>query len=238
MTSSARTGTRAAFIALCVVLMGSTIYVVGESVRGEGGRFRVARESPRAPSVPVEIAREAGVFRLSRIASSIAAQPDAPVEGRTLAVVYQRRAYPGAPPVIPHAVRAEMDGQPTGCLACHERGGFVVELKAFAPMTPHPELMSCRQCHVPVAERSLFTETLWLSVSPPTRKRAALPDSPPQIPHGLEMRESCLACHGGSAAAREIRVSHPERINCRQCHAAQEEDTLWESALGKTRGGS
>lgn len=237
MTSGTGTGTRSAFIALCVVLMGSTIYVVGESVRGDGGLARTSRESPSA-AVPAEIAREAGVFRLSRIASSIAAEPDAPAEGRTLAMVYQRRAYAGAPPVIPHDVRADMDGQAPGCLACHERGGFVAELKAFAPVTPHPELVSCRQCHVPIAERSLFAETLWLSVSPPVRKRAALPGSPPQIPHGLEMRENCLACHGGTAAAKEIRVSHPERVNCRQCHAAQAEDTLWESALGATRGGS
>ena len=46
----------------------------------------------------------------------------------------------------------------------------------------------------------------------------ALEESPPVIPHQLQMRENCLACHAGPGAPKEIRVSHPERINCRQCH--------------------
>ena len=46
----------------------------------------------------------------------------------------------------------------------------------------------------------------------------ALLGSPPAIPHQLQMRENCLSCHAGPSAPKEIRVSHPERINCRQCH--------------------
>ncbi len=42
--------------------------------------------------------------------------------------------------------------------------------------------------------------------------------SPPMIPHQLQMRESCVSCHAGPSAPKEIRVTHPERINCRQCH--------------------
>ena len=52
----------------------------------------------------------------------------------------------------------------------------------------------------------------------PEIKGAALEGSPPVIPHGLQMRENCLACHAGSAAPKEIKVSHPTRVNCRQCH--------------------
>jgi cytochrome c-type protein NapB len=46
----------------------------------------------------------------------------------------------------------------------------------------------------------------------------AIRTSPPVIPHSIELRENCLACHAGPAAPKEIRVSHPERVNCRQCH--------------------
>ena len=30
--------------------------------------------------------------------------------------------------------------------------------------------------------------------------------------------ETCIACHSGPASIAEIRSSHPERGNCRQCH--------------------
>jgi cytochrome c-type protein NapB len=45
---------------------------------------------------------------------------------------------------------------------------------------------------------------------------------PPPIPHDLQFRENCLACHGGPAAVAAIRTSHPERVNCRQCHLEPE----------------
>lgn len=32
------------------------------------------------------------------------------------------------------------------------------------------------------------------------------------------MRENCVSCHAGPSAPKEIRVTHPERVNCRQCH--------------------
>jgi nitrate reductase cytochrome c-type subunit len=42
--------------------------------------------------------------------------------------------------------------------------------------------------------------------------------APPVIPHGVFMREACAACHEGVAARSEIRCTHPERVNCLQCH--------------------
>ena len=44
--------------------------------------------------------------------------------------------------------------------------------------------------------------------------------SPPAIPHDLQLRGNCLACHSGPAAVAQIRVAHPERADCRQCHVA------------------
>lgn len=50
------------------------------------------------------------------------------------------RAWPGAPPTIPH--RTLMRGD---CMSCHGPKGL------FALRTPHPERQSCQQCHVPAA---------------------------------------------------------------------------------------
>jgi cytochrome c-type protein NapB len=46
-----------------------------------------------------------------------------------------------------------------------------------------------------------------------------MPGSPPPIPHALQMRENCRACHAGPGAVAELRTTHPERVTCRQCHA-------------------
>jgi len=47
----------------------------------------------------------------------------------------------GNPPLIPHDVAAD-DGGAT-CLGCHRTG------EGGAPVTPHPQLVDCRQCHIP-----------------------------------------------------------------------------------------
>ena len=54
----------------------------------------------------------------------------------------------------------------------------------------------------------------------------ALDGSPPVIPHQLQLRENCLACHAGPSAPKEIRVTHPERVNCRQCHVPNNKVTV------------
>jgi hypothetical protein len=38
------------------------------------------------------------------------------------------------------------------------------------------------------------------------------------------MREDCAACHESVAGRPEIRCTHPERVNCRQCHVPQVAD--------------
>jgi len=47
---------------------------------------------------------------------------------------------PDNPPVIPHAVKANQDGE--ACNVCHRTG-----LKN-APPTSHPERLNCTSCHV------------------------------------------------------------------------------------------
>lgn len=137
---------------------------------------------------------------------------------RTLATYYDRRQYPGSPPVIPHPVETTFSKNKTECLACHAKGGWNAELAASAPLTPHPEKEACRQCHVRLNTDKNFVEHDWVSISPPRLGQAQLPGGPPPIPHNLQMRENCIACHTGPGAVVEIRVEHSSRGNCRQCH--------------------
>lgn len=142
-----------------------------------------------------------------------------PHHKRALSTYYQRRAYVGAPPYIPHEIPevAEVEENDT-CLSCHGDGGYVKKWSAYAPTTPHKEFTNCRQCHVPQTEEKEFVRVDWKSIAPPPIKRSAIAGSPPAIPHSLQLREDCLSCHSGPSAVREIRTPHPERIHCQQCH--------------------
>ncbi len=140
--------------------------------------------------------------------------------GRTLEEYYALRQYPGSPPLIPHKVE-EPDLAPIECLTCHLQGGWTEELKRNTPVTPHPEQEACRQCHVTVTEANLFVETEWMSVAPPRLGRTALPGAPLPIPHDIQNRGNCIACHVGPGAVATIRVEHPSRGNCRQCHVPE-----------------
>ena len=137
---------------------------------------------------------------------------------RNLNSYYELRQYPGSPPRIPHKVFASFSGEAENCLACHGRGGYDVEQDAYAPVTPHPEKELCYQCHVPKLTDELFVETNWLSVPPPKLGNSQMGGSPTPIPHSLQFRDDCIACHAGPAAVTEIRVDHAIRGNCRQCH--------------------
>ena len=53
---------------------------------------------------------------------------------------------------------------------------------------------------------------------PQWRQTALLPGSPMPIPHPVEGRRKCAACHVGVAALEHLRTPHPERISCMQCH--------------------
>jgi cytochrome c-type protein NapB len=136
---------------------------------------------------------------------------------RTLDEYYSRRQYPGAPPYIPHKVE-EADLAPVECLTCHAKGGWTADLKRNTPITPHPEQTACRQCHIEQTDAQLFVDIDWMSITTPRLGRSDLPGAPPPIPHELQMRGNCIACHVGPGAVASIRVEHPSRGNCRQCH--------------------
>ncbi len=161
------------------------------------------------------------VFALPLIAlSAFSYKPkeiEAAVVERTLGEYYSRRQYPGSPPQIPHPVEAH-GGEELECLACHARGGWTEILKNITPVTPHAEQVSCMQCHVRPVTDTLFKATDWQSVPPPRLGRSYLPGSPPPIPHDLQMRGNCIACHVGPGTVAAIRVKHASRGNCRQCH--------------------
>jgi cytochrome c-type protein NapB len=138
--------------------------------------------------------------------------------GRTLEEYYSRRQYPGSPPFIPHRVEPNDETDRT-CLSCHTDGGWSQKLKANTPLTPHPEQSACRQCHVvPTDVAQPFKGIDWKSVTPPRLGRSHLPGAPPPIPHDLQNRGACIACHVGPGAVAVLRVEHPMRGNCRQCH--------------------
>lgn len=145
---------------------------------------------------------------------------------------YERRAYPGAPPFIPHDLTEASDQMALGaaqCNACHGAGGYVAQLDAYAPVTPHPDYLHCRQCHVAqVADAPQpLARSTWQRPAPPPLGQSAMPGGPPRIPHTLQLRENCVACHGGPAALAPVATDHPERANCRQCHVPAMATTTW-----------
>ncbi len=124
------------------------------------------------------------------------------------------RYYAYAPPLIPHPVLNRE------CLDCHERGLVVQGFKA--PVTPHPELANCEQCHVRADERiPLFRANRFVGVSEPTAAVRPQPEGPPLIPHRVFMREKCLVCHADPSRREVTQTTHPERLNCLQCHVEQ-----------------
>ena len=253
-SSMPRVGLRVLAIGAAIALMAGVVLLVTRLP----GRVRATPTHPEAgrSAAPGEpIPSEALVFRLEH--SDLAVEPSAPRRGpahrRTLAMYRSLRAYPGAPPRIPHGLTAE-EYRDAGCRTCHERGGYAARFGAYAQQTPHPEYTQCLQCHLPRAPLvgvplpttasgelcqqchvgdpdaapPVFAALDWRPSSWPRTGQSALEGSPPLIPHGFQLRGSCLACHGGPAAVEEIRTTHPERANCRQCHvpAAPEEEVF------------
>jgi len=167
------------------------------------------------------------VFASVLLAAGCGGPPDAPVKTSALARA-ERRAYDGAPPVIPHVAF----GSP--CTQCHTAQGAEVPGVGFAPASPHRdtpgigEVANCRQCHVFRRTDEIFVassfEGLPQDLEPGDRLFAG---APPVIPHPVFLRENCLACHTGPAAREEIRCTHPERVNCRQCHVPGESESTF-----------
>ncbi|UKM64415.1 nitrate reductase cytochrome c-type subunit [Flavobacteriaceae bacterium GSB9] len=172
------------------------------------------------------IPSETGVFKRSEHALDYANMPVDEIHQRSLKTYYKNRAFHGAPPSIPHPVANERSMGEDVCLKCHQNGGFVAKFDAYAPVTPHPEMINCRQCHVAQVSSGLFKKTNFEKIkAPEVGVNNAMLGSPPVIPHQIQMHENCLSCHAGPSAPKEIRVIHPERVNCRQCHVPNNKET-------------
>jgi cytochrome c-type protein NapB len=228
----------------------------GDSVV-EGAPF-IAPALPESP-----IAAESLVFRTR--AEEFAVGPDArrrfAAHPRTLATYRRLRAFPGAPPRVPHGLTS-VELRSTTCSTCHERGGYSQRFGAYAPLTPHPELVAClqchvvdaavagtplpaagpddrcRQCHAPDSTTSGAPVLDWRPAAWPEVSAPAIEGEPPAIPHLLQFRENCLACHAGPGAVAEIRTTHPERASCRQCHVTSEDGAPAYVRPGPRRGGA
>lgn len=147
---------------------------------------------------------------------------------RALAVARRagRRAYDGAPPVVPHPVDAMSSAN---CRVCHTEGLVVRDI--VAPRMSHAEMGNCTQCHVPAGGGGVpGGPAAWaLAIAANSfegrasvgRGSRAWAGAPPTIPHGTWMRENCSSCHGPTGLAG-LRTSHPERTSCVQCHVPDE----------------
>lgn len=133
-----------------------------------------------------------------------------------------RRAFDGAPPVVPHPVAQD---SAAACLACHGPG-LVIKDKVASKMS-HALHTSCTQCHVPavgpripVVEMALLeplTENHFAGLDAPLKGSRAWPQAPPTIPHSTLMRSDCVSCHGPQGLYG-LRTPHPDRQSCVQCH--------------------
>lgn len=134
-----------------------------------------------------------------------------------------RRAFDGAPPVVPHPIAQDNS---FSCLACHQEATRIDDV--VAPGISHPAYASCTQCHV--STRGLgsqwntgtyqvgpFDENSFSGHHQPAMGSRAYPDAAPTIPHTIHMRQNCNSCHGPLGTS-PIRTTHPERQSCMQCH--------------------
>ncbi|MGE0552899.1 MAG: hypothetical protein AB7R55_05670 [Gemmatimonadales bacterium] len=233
------------------LLLAGSAALVGAALMVGGRRYADRPRAEEAPPVarPVgatePIAAEAGVFRtrLAMLAIGDPATPRRSANPRTLHSFRLRRAFPGAPPRIPHGLTTE-EYRTVTCNSCHRRGGFSPRFGAYVPVTPHPEWDACLQCHVgddeitgvvlpshdpnticrqchdPTSLAETITAPEWLTSVWPQIRGSVVDGPPPPIPHDLATRNNCLACHAGPGAVAELRTSHPERADCRQCHLA------------------
>jgi cytochrome c-type protein NapB len=263
-------GPRSLALLLRLFLVASAIAAIAAltvAVRRAAAHRAAAPETTAVPILaPADepIAAEAQVFRTSARVLAIAPTPGPrrSAHPRTLATYRNLRAYPGAPPRVPHGLTPS-EFRTGGCNTCHERGGYSQRFEAYVPVTPHPEMGACLQCHVGNAQlmaiplpntdpsarcRQCHTapgggarwtdSTLnWKTMAWPDVRPITRDSEPPPIPHSLAMRANCLACHSAPSAVEELRTPHPERANCRQCHLTVDDDTgVFQRARHNTRG--
>lgn len=133
-----------------------------------------------------------------------------------------RRAFDGAPPVVPHPID---QSSAFNCLSCHGEGK-VVKGKVASKIS-HANYGNCTQCHVPADGAGILVATVlnerlaenaFAGNNDPVKGTRAFVGSPPTIPHPTQMRSDCMSCHRPNGSAG-IRTTHPYRQSCVQCHA-------------------
>jgi nitrate reductase (cytochrome), electron transfer subunit len=239
-------------VVLAIVLVASATTAIAAAVvavkrmpaRGTAGPQPASAAIVVGPADSIPAEAQAFRMRGGMTAIPFAARREREAHPRTLATFHYLRAYPGAPPRIPHELTPD-EFRTSACKTCHERGGYSRRFAAYAPVTPHPGNGPCLQCHagddavmaVPLTSpdpnrrchqchggggppRAADALPDWQRMAWP-RLATRAPDGPaPPIPHDLRSRGDCNACHAGPAAVAEIRTTHPDRADCRQCHVA------------------
>ena len=150
-------------------------------------------------------------------------KPDPQDKQQSTLIRASRRAFNGAPPIIPHAIERTDDA---ACYACHGKGLRIGD-RVANPMS-HGFLANCTQCHAPPPPKPFATvdQTVansFVGLPAPLQGERAFAGAPPTIPHSTWMRGSCLSCHGRGSGWVGLESTHPWRINCQQCHAPSAE---------------
>ena len=238
---------RVFLVAAAATAVGAILTVVDRMAANSRSEPEAAPLAVAAPTGE-PIFAEAQVFRTR--AGMLAVEPTQRLRRdahpRSMKTYQSLRAFPGAPPRIPHGL-TPTEFQTGGCKTCHERGGFTQRFGAYVPLSPHPEMAAClqchvgdaqlmaiplpnadpstrcRQCHAPGATRWKDSTLDWTPPAWPQLARVTEGQGPPPIPHTLALRGNCLSCHSAPAGVDVIRTTHPERANCRQCHVASGE---------------
>ena len=147
---------RLGIISLFALLFAAFIAIWNYSYyQGKEAAYIPVENNQELPVIPSEI----GVFQRAEFALDYANMPIDEYHQRSLETYYDNRAFYGAPPSIPHKIESERNMGGNSCLKCHDNGGFTEKFNAYAPVTPHPEMVNCRQCHVPQNTQSLFKKS-------------------------------------------------------------------------------
>jgi formate-dependent nitrite reductase cytochrome c552 subunit len=123
-------------------------------------------------------------------------------------------ARPPSQPPIPHTLEGRSD-----CIACHGTG--LAGAPKFPPDHAGRTNEMCQVCHKPGPVRT--TSPTATVIARPATASSPVPttNSIPRIPHSLQGRDNCLACHAtGLGGSPKVPASHAGRTNetCRICH--------------------
>jgi len=125
----------------------------------------------------------------------------------------------GGPPPIPHSLDGRQD-----CVICHSTGVGGAP-KFPADHTGRTNEM-CQLCHKPGAPSTSAGGTAVPTKAPvagttPSAQPTGAAGGPPKIPHPLQNRDNCLACHQtGVGGAPKVPANHAGRTveTCKVCH--------------------